>query len=1096
MKKTEGNRPTGTGWRWTAAWLGFAVISAATLAYFVAIYMPQERAGAIDVWRGRLSAMADDRKAAITTWIDERRADAEVLSEYPTVALLVDAGHGASIPLHAEEAPRLHLQGLLDSARAAYGYSGVYVTDASGQVAAASTGSSPLGAGCLLDSELVLHSGVAQVDFHAREDGSPMLAIVTPVRASGRAIGTVVLAMDPSHWLYPLLRSEPTHTSTAESLLARQSGNQIEFLSPLRHNPAPPLTFRVPLATSRLAAVSAVRGEEVFAQYADYRGVRALGATRRIPNTGWGLVVKVDEDEALAGFRRSVRQSAFAIAGLLLAVAGLGFGAHRAMAGRHRYELGESEARFALLRDYANDAIFFASRDGVIIEANRQAEELYGRSQEDLIGRHLGDLRAPEERAALAGQLDAAAHGEGLVIQTTHIRADGAPVAVEVSKRLATLHGAQVFVSIVHDLRERKRAEARIATLNRLLRTISEVNQLIVRERDRDRLLAEACRIVVEHGGFRMAWIGFTDETTGTVVPATWAGFDDGYLGSVTIRFDDTPLGNGPTGIAIREGRVVVAHDWETDERLVPWREAARARGYRSSASFPISAGGKVTGALSVYAVEAAAFDAEVTDLLGELAGDIAFALEAMDAAARREAAERSLAGSEERFRIAAETSNDVVYEWDLKQSVQWFGTIDEILGYGPGEFPRTLDGWAASVHPDDVERAMAAIRAHLEKQVPYAIEYRVRKKDGTYRWWTARGAAARTPDRKPVRWVGTITDITERKKDEEVLRESEARYRTLVENIPQKIFMKDRDLRWVSINQNLARDFGFRPEEVVGKVNADLFPPELAAKYHADDVRILETGKTEELEERYMLEGRETWVNTIKTPVRDANGEIVGVLGVFWDITERKRAEESLRESDSRFRQLANSLPQLVWTCEPDGPCDFLSQQWVAFTGVPEAPQLGFGWLDQLHPDDRAPTVSAWEAAVAAGKDFEVEFRIRRRDGEYRWFDTRAVRLRDAQGRTVKWFGSNTDITERRRAEDALRQQTAELKTRNEELLRFNEAAVGRELRMVELKQEVNELCGQLGKPPMYPLGFVEEVSQTPIADPVTNDREPTGKE
>ena len=109
-----------------------------------------------------------------------------------------------------------------------------------------------------------------------------------------RAIGTVVLAMNPGRWLYPLLRSEPTHTSTAESLLARQSGNQVEFLSPLRHSSAPLLTFRLPLETPRLAAASAVRGEEVFTQYLDYRGVRALGVTRRIPNTGWGLVVKVD----------------------------------------------------------------------------------------------------------------------------------------------------------------------------------------------------------------------------------------------------------------------------------------------------------------------------------------------------------------------------------------------------------------------------------------------------------------------------------------------------------------------------------------------------------------------------------------------------------------------------------------------------------------------------------------------------------------------------------------------------------------------------------------------------------------------------------
>ncbi len=148
-------------------------------------------------------------------------------------------------------------------------------------------------------------------------------------------------------------------------------------------------------------------------------------------------------------------------------------------------------------------------------------------------------------------------------------------------------------------------------------------------------------------------------------------------------------------------------------------------------------------------------------------------------------------------------------------------------------------------------------------------------------------------------------------------------------------------------------------------------------------------------------------------------------------DITERKHTEIALRESESRFRQLANSLPQLVWTCQPDGPCDFLSQQWLSYTGVPEAQQLGYGWLDQLHPDDRTPSVNAWQVAAASGTDFHVEFRIRRHDGEYRWFDTQAVRLLDSKGRNVKWFGSNTDITDRKQAEQQIRQLNADLEQR-----------------------------------------------------------------
>ena len=129
-----------------------------------------------------------------------------------------------------------------------------------------------------------------------------------------------------------------------------------------------------------------------------------------------------------------------------------------------------------------------------------------------------------------------------------------------------------------------------------------------------------------------------------------------------------------------------------------------------------------------------------------------------------------ALRASEELFRYAVETANDAVYKWDLKQSVQWTERIDELLGYEPEGFPRTLDGWAASVHPEDLEHVMRAVQAQLEGRAPYVVEYRVRRKDKVYRWWSARGVAIRTQDGKPVRWIGSITDINERKQAEEAL--------------------------------------------------------------------------------------------------------------------------------------------------------------------------------------------------------------------------------------------------------------------------------------------------------------------------------------
>ncbi len=156
-------------------------------------------------------------------------------------------------------------------------------------------------------------------------------------------------------------------------------------------------------------------------------------------------------------------------------------------------------------------------------------------------------------------------------------------------------------------------------------------------------------------------------------------------------------------------------------------------------------------------------------------------------------------------------------------------------------------------------------------------------------------------------------------------------------------------------------------------------------------------------------------------TPVEFHEG--VAVLASITDLRAKRLARF---EGERRFREIADSLPQLVWTCEPGGACDFLNRRWVEYTGIPASSQLGSAWLAQLHPDDRARVATEWGAAVEAHSDFRVEFRIRGANGRYRWFDTRGRPLTDERGAVTKWFGSCTDIDEQHELREKLSQNSA----------------------------------------------------------------------
>ncbi|MCP5144625.1 MAG: PAS domain S-box protein [Gammaproteobacteria bacterium] len=273
---------------------------------------------------------------------------------------------------------------------------------------------------------------------------------------------------------------------------------------------------------------------------------------------------------------------------------------------------------------------------------------------------------------------------------------------------------------------------------------------------------------------------------------------------------------------------------------------------------------------------------------------------------------------------------------------------------------------------------------------------------------------------------VLVFEDISARYAIENALRISEERFRLMATSVKDyAIIFLDADGSINSWNIGAQRIKGYTADEVLGHPMAMFYTTEerAAGKPGALLAQAVAEGKVEDEGWRIRKDGSLFFADVIISALRNENGELLGFAKITRDISERRQAEIALRESESRFRQVAESLPQLIWTCAPDGPCDYLSPQWVAYTGVSEADQLGYGWLEQLHPDDRQRAIDHWMATAAVGRNFEIEFRIRRHDGEYRWFRTLAVPLRSTSGAIIKWYGSNTDIDESKQATEALRE-------------------------------------------------------------------------
>ncbi|MEG4987643.1 PAS domain S-box protein [Microcoleus sp. BR0-C5] len=273
---------------------------------------------------------------------------------------------------------------------------------------------------------------------------------------------------------------------------------------------------------------------------------------------------------------------------------------------------------------------------------------------------------------------------------------------------------------------------------------------------------------------------------------------------------------------------------------------------------------------------------------------------------------------------------------------------------------------------------------------------------------------------------VAISRDISDRKEIEAALLERNILFESVIESTGDSIFVKDTQGNHLLVNSKAAAIIGFPKSEIIGKKNAELFPPDIADMLVENDRQIWQSGIEEKIEEVAKdSEGNILTFLSTKSPLRDRAGNITGVVGVAREITDRKRAEKALQESEERYRCLIEATSQIVWDTKPEG--EFVTEQprWSAFTGQIYSELKGWGWLNAIHPDDRQHTAKIWSDAVANCTSYQVEHRLRRHDGEYRYMSVRGVPVLNADGSIREWVGAHSDITDRKITEEKIQQQT-----------------------------------------------------------------------
>ena len=413
-------------------------------------------------------------------------------------------------------------------------------------------------------------------------------------------------------------------------------------------------------------------------------------------------------------------------------------------------------------------------------------------------------------------------------------------------------------------------------------------------------------------------------------------------------------------------------------------------------------------------------------DAQGGITGILAFIVDvSAQVAARQEADALQVAvqAADNRLRHLAAALPIVTFTTDEQGrttyiSSQWYA----YTGQAPGGPWAEVDAlWPEVLYPDDRAEAARQIRQSIDLAQLGRVEVRLRRHDGAYRWFMTEAVPELDADGHLLRRYGYLLDVHDQRERTEELRRSREDFAALADNISQLAWMADATGHIFWYNQQWYDYTGFAPEDMRGQGWRQAHDPAQADRTNERYLASIQAGQP--WEDTFPLrrhDGTYRWFLSRARPIRDAaTGQVLRWFGTNTDVTELRELQQRLAESEEELRIQAESLPQQIWTAQPDGTVDFYNHRTAAYLGESVEKNGAAGWLEFVHPDDRAPMQERWESAIASQRYYEAEFRLRRYDGQYRWFLGQAQARRAPGGQVLKWYGTHTDVHQQRQLQE-----------------------------------------------------------------------------